>query len=325
MLSRRLILPMTVALIGLVMAAEADGEAAFSISAEAFRRLSPADQKTLVANALEHRLQHAENLSYEALQRGRIHEYRNGTVGDKQVDLNGRRDRHWRLGNSFRMDTDRGGVDVSDPNEFQVSGFDPAAGVGRSTIRLSETDRTFGRIDAEPNPIVETNRYQYWLDGEHTSSGEYLIRDLVDHRDRFAIEVPEGQDKVQLTVPWQPRWSDSPVGTRAVVLDPRKGFLPIQGKGRWETKKSDGKLAWRVEEFVVEASRLVGDVWMPTKLRELIGGSPLGEGKIAVWEIEVESLEAGTVTPEDLVVPFPEGMEIVDAIKGVSYTVGQDG
>jgi hypothetical protein len=63
---------------------------------------------------------------------------------------------------------------------------------------------------------------------------------------------------------------------------------------------------------------------MPTQLRLEIAASPAPE-TIAVHEITVTRMEHGKVTPADLKVPFTDGMQIVDVIKGVTYWVDAQG
>jgi hypothetical protein len=155
---------------------------------------------------------------------------------------------------------------------------------------------------------------------------EYLFRYLVTYKDSYTIESPVGSGTVHLTVPWTPVHTDKPLGTREFILDPRKGFLPIRGKAQWESKLSDGSPFWREEAFVVERSELVGEVWMPTKLKEYLrASSGDGENTISIWEIEVTKIESGKVRPADLEIVFPARMQVVDAIQGESYVVGADG
>ncbi len=300
-------------------------KAAFAMSINEFRQLSPADQKALLARAFKHRLEHAKNIYFEVQVRQGGYEFRNDQVGKRVFDLNGRNYRLWRLGDVYRMDSERGGVDIAKPNEFISDGFDPGAGIGKSTVRFSGNTRSFGRIDVEPDVAVEDNRLAYWLDGKHVPWGEYLFRYLVDHKDSYTIEEPVDQNMVRLTVPWQTIYSLEPWGKREFTLDPSKGFLPICGKAHWETNKfSGGITAWRTEVFVVEASKLVGDVWMPMKLKEVISGNTL-RGKCNVLETKVTKIEWGTVKAQDIEFLFSPGTEVVDAIKGVTYVVGPNG
>jgi hypothetical protein len=221
------------------------------------------------------------------------------------------------------MDTDRGGADVSNPDEFVSSGFNAIDGVARITVRQSQRAKTAGRIDVNQDSLIYSNRYAYWLDGKHHPEGEFLFRYLVEHPNSYTLEAPVDQDKVRLTVPWQPLFRKTPLGTRQFVLDPRKGFLPVRGKARWDEPGSPP--SWRTEEFVVEASQLVGDVWMPTKLKEMISSSNGDNNTVAVWIMDVTKIESGNVTAKDLKVSFSKGMEIVDAIKGIAFVVGENG
>jgi hypothetical protein len=299
--------------------------AAFAMTVEEFGRLSPADQKTIVSSAFEHRLKQARNMYYESQTRLSINEYQMGKLGNELLKLNGGNYRQWKLGTSYRIDTVKGGADVSKPAMWVSSGFDSDAALGRYTVRFAEAEPGSGRIDVVEDPVIFQNRYLYWLDGKHKAQGEFLIRYLFDHRDNFIIASPARKNYARLIVPWQPMISDTPIGTREVLLDVSKGFLPIEGKGSWKLETSEGETWWRTEEFYVESSQLVGDVWMPTKLKELVGADSLGSGKVNVWETEVSKIEVGSVKATDLVIPFPKGMNVVDAIKGTAYVVGDEG
>lgn len=302
-------------------------DAAFAMSADEFRKLPYDDQKSIVIKAFERRLALAENIHYAATLKGRNHEYHDGKIGKPLVELNGSRLRHWRLGKAFRMDTIRGG-DMSAgslPVESVASGFDPNTGVGTCAVHFNNTTRCFGRIEGSPDPITESNRYACWLDGEGTAEQEFFIRYVVDHQVDIAIEDSGQSETVRLIAPWKPSWSGEVIGARTYELEPSKGFLPVRGKAGWELRGQDGGMNWRNEEFFVEAEKIVGGVYMPTKYKELIRASTLGAGLVTVWQTEVSKLEAGNVTPRDLEVPLTEGMEIVNAIEGVAYVIGPNG
>jgi hypothetical protein len=318
---------MLVGLLGLDGLARAQDRAAFAMPLGEFQQLSAAEQKALLGRVFEHRLEHAKNIYFEVQVRMAGYEYRNGQVGKKTFDANGRNYRLWRLVDAYRMASDRGGIDVAIPIEFVNSGFDPREGIGKSTVRFKGNNRAYGRIDSVHDISEEDNRLTYWLDGKHptTGWGEYIFRFLVDNKDSYVIETPVDQNMVRLKVPWITIVSPEPWGTREFILDPSKGFLPIRGKGRWETDKfGDGKTHWRVEEFEVGDSQLVGDVWMPLHLKEIIVSSRRANA-CNVLETKVTKIEWGTVKPEDLEVAFSPGMRIVDAIKGDTYVVGENG
>jgi hypothetical protein len=297
-----------------------------SMSVDDFGALTAVDQRLLLAAAFERRLEHAKNLFYESTTRIRNHEYRDGAVGKAVEPGRSDRFRHWTLGRSYRMEYDRF-EEWSDgePGLFASSHFNASDGTVRGVARIPNRNRVYGRIGVDRDPPTEANRFDYWLDGEHNGMAEYLFRYLVDHREEYTVEVPFEVDKIRLTVPWQPRSSNKPLGTREFVLDPLKGFLPVRGFARREEKLRTGIVRWRTEEFIVEESRLVGDVWMPSKLKELIGGSVLGPNVVNVYNTEIHRIEAGTVKPEDLEIHFPVGTEVIDAIKGLHYFTDASG
>ena len=302
----------------------ADGLAAFAISVEEFLELSPTDRAAVVTGAYERRLEHARNIHYEATQLLSTHKVHNDKGGELIEVLPFARWQHWRLGDSYRIDAERGRESgIAAPLKFTSLNFDSDQGIGRVTSHLSNRTRKYGRIAAKPDPLSEMNRYGYWLDGKHNVWSEYLFRYLVEHCGNFSFEAPVDGDKVRLTVPWKPIFTDQPLGTREFILDPSKGFLPVRGEAHWNDRR-EAQPSWRIESFTVESSQLVDGVWMPTKLKEHIRAST-GKGTGNVYDITVTKIEAGNVTPEDLVVEFPSGTQVVDAIKRISYVAGDDG
>ena len=295
------------------------------MSVDEFRQLSAAEQRALLAALFQRRLELAKNIHVASTSSCDLHKYLDGQIGEKVTSTYFDRFRLWRLNNSYRMDSetykDRG---APDPAQTVSSAFYADEGFGRYTVRQHHMKAGVGRIDTAHDPIVESNRYAYWLDGDFPHKEFYLFRYLLDHREEWGVEAAAEGDAVTLTVPWQPWFSDKPLGERRFLLDPQKGFLPVQGHSRWDRTLGNGKPSWRVEDFVVEESQLVGDVWMPTKLREEVWASSVAD-QIAVYEIEASDFKVGTVTAEDLHVAFTEGMDIVDAVKGVNYIADANG
>ena len=147
---------------------------------------------------------------------------------------------------------------------------------------------------------------------------------LLDQKDQFTIEAPVEGDKVRLTLSSPPGGADSPRTKNTYLLDPRKGFLPVQCESRYEAPATRERRFWYEETSVVEESRLVHDVWMPIKIREtyVVSRSP---ERISVWEMTALAVDFGTVKPSDIRVPFAEGMKIVDVIDGVEYVANAEG
>lgn len=287
--------------------------------AEEFRSQSPGEQRENVLKALRDRLtRSAANIVYEIETVFQICELDAANVVGKPVagTESRTRIRHWRIDDSYRMERIyAASLDPKAASSKENMNFDASAGVSRIVAWPSgESGRIIARIDPVPSSMADLNRYAYFLDGKHTSSGEFVIRYLVDRADLLTVEMPAEGAMVHVTIPWQPRFLKQPAGLRTLTLDPARGFLPVSGLGSWKRDKQ-----WRREEFEVSDARLVNGLWMPIQLREVVSASPGRPRTAGVYETRVLSIELGRVTPQDLAVSFPEGAEVVDTIEGVRY------
>ena len=297
------------------------------------RTMNSSAQIALLREVFGRRLAHATNISYTS--QVVCSSYRlNGDEIGPLVQKGWRLvNKHWRLGGSYRMDSE---FYLSYGDEEAASrsqaGFDEAEGVA-TMVGLTLGDPFYGRISTRQDQFIDNNRYAYWLDGDGPEHGdaEFLVRYTLQHLDEAVIAQSDDEPLVKLTVPWKPLFSrDRALGVRHLWLDPAKGFLPVKGHARWDL--ADGS-DFRSEEFVVEGSQVVADVWMPTRLKEFIRVGHVNKNPAAahlkntvgVYETSVLTIEHGNVTPEDLVIEFPTGTKVLDEIEGLSYTVGEDG
>ena len=280
----------------------------------------------------QRRLEQSRNLYYELEESTKWYENHNGEPDKlrKNNPERRRRFRHWRLGDSFRADGDGyENPNDAEPSSSSSDGLNSAEGIARNTSidRKGKTPPN-GQVQY-PFADYSNDQYVYWFDCKdpdpHARLGEYLFPYLIRHQDQFVIKAPIAGDKVQLTVPWQPWWAEKPGGKRTYVLDPEKGFLPIRCDSRWDDATTTrDKPQWRIETLAVDESRLVGDVWMPTKLaaKTIVSHMPQ---MVVVCETRVSRIEAGAVKPSDLFVPFTAGMRIQDTIEGVTYVADAEG
>ena len=299
------------------------------MSAEEFASLSGADQQALLVRVFEHRLEHAANLYYEARETIDVHEYHDGQpVGPPQKQLGGDDVRFWQLGSSYRMDFDRWRKEGQDPVVSNSFGFSAQEGVGRRMSKLRDLRNPdqvhiFGRVDQEHNPRWLQGRFQYWLDGEFPHPREYFFRDLIARQEEFIVRAPVENGLVELTVDYD-LFARAEPGTRVVLLDPEKGFLPVRGEARGEDLSPEGRHRYRKEGFVVHESRLVEDVWMPVRFTHTIASSAAPD-ICNIHNTEILQIEHGKVVPKDLKVLFPEGTRVVDAVRGVTYVADRYG
>lgn len=293
-----------------------------NITPSDFWSAPPEVRKEIVQDAIEQRLRVMRgNIHYIVKTDFSNYEYDEGDLKNPIADS----ETHtiyscWQIDNSFRMSMRRDRKNAAlNPNERIETTYDAKDGSVRSTGRIRGANRAFARIDTKPDKIVEYDRFRYWLDGKHTPTGEFIFRCIVDKFDEMSLEKGADDTTVVLVVPWQPIYKRKPVGTRSYVCDIRMGFMPISGRAEWK----DGN-QWRFEKFTVESPQLLENIWMPGKLQEIIGGSPLGDKTVAVYNTEVLTLEAGTVDSSDLKVTFPEGAQVVDSRQGVFYKAGRN-
>ncbi|MEQ9586635.1 MAG: hypothetical protein RJS97_01480 [Parvibaculaceae bacterium] len=287
-----------------------------------FQELSPADQRELLAAAFEHRLQKTANLSYESSVFVRVQNRTNGKLG-KVIWPGGRTDfqRH-RLGESYRVDTKQFGEDLeakSKPPLIQ-SGFNADEGVSRVRVQ-QPSGKITARIDTKQDIVIVHDRYSYWLTGADVPDSEFLFTYLLKNKDDWTLTTENEPSLVKLSVPWKPLHSrNRAVGDKHVWLDPARGYMPVRGEARWE---NDG---WRSEEFSVDEAQQIDGLWLPTTITEIIGSSSFGKtmpNAVNVIETTTQNIKMGAVTEADVRVVFPKGTEVVDAIEGVAYTIGE--
>lgn len=217
-----------------------------------------------------------------------------------------------------------------EPKTVRRTAYDAKNGTSRSATYANPDELTVAAITTGKNPIITTNRYAYWLDGEENPFAEHLFRDLVEAIASYTVVLDEEAQMVNLSVPWKLRGYPDDIGTWSYVLDPRKGFMPVSAKGTWDDRKEDEDPSvppqrWRIEEFIVTDSKCVGDVWMPLKLREVITASTAEKNVANVYDTTIHEIEHGNVTAQDLIVEFGDKTYVADETKSVEYVADSNG
>ncbi|MBN1394859.1 MAG: M48 family metalloprotease [Pirellulales bacterium] len=311
---------------------EAKKDQPVSMSADEFMRLTPTERRDLLVRVFQHRLEQADNLYYKTEQLFEVRKNNNGSPGELLEDKPESRFvyRHWRLNDSCRLDKDAYNTpDDAKPNYKRTVGVNAEEGLARVVTIRDVGERRPSAVVVYPKNLYSGDHYIFWLDHKlpqikelASSTGEPLFPYLIRHKDEFKFE-PAG-DLIRLSVPWQPWWAEKPGGMQVCLLDPQKGFLPVKCDSRWNGKTDDGKPLSCEGYHTVKECRLVGDVWMPVKIsmRSEISFAP---EEIYICEINVLQIEHGEVEPSDLMVPFSEGMKIVDTVEGISYTSDAQG
>lgn len=301
-------------------------DCSFGMSKEQFSKLSMDDRRDVVIAAFEHRLKHGQNVHYRVLVSLHNSEFKNDKVGKTVWAGIKFGFEHWRLGDSYRMDTDQYG-DVSNhtPLQHVSSSFDAREGRSRGTVKSSRLKGTYARIDQVHSPVIVHNRYVNWLDGVQNSHAHHVFRLALNARSELQVELSPKDSFIIVKFPWTPYREPKPIGEWVLHLDPIKGFLPIQAYGQWEKGTPTLNQSYRREKFIINESLLVGDVWMPASIQEVVQASTLDSSLANVWNTKITEIRQGEVSAKDLVVPIEKGMRVVDAIAGVSYTADEAG
>jgi hypothetical protein len=290
-----------------------------------FRALPRERQAAVVVAAIQHRLERTLNLRYDLEVFFFTHRGEDAGPYSPRPQDNLQRYRFWWLDGSYRMERDDyfGGILKDRPDECVTNAFDAAQGVNRGLVNAASLRNTYARIDVKQDELVVTrNRYSFWFDGRRSHAGEHFLRYILDHGDALTVDASDhGEATIVVTLPWAHNWDGQIDGEHRLHLDPLRGFMPVRTFARWEDATHD----WRSNAWHVLESRLVGEVWMPTRLQEVRRGSRLDPGTASCYQITVSSIEQGRVVPEDLYLEFPRGTEVVDAIRGVGYVVGPHG
>ena len=215
---------------------------------------------------------------------------------------------------SFRPDAEK-------PSSFVNTTYDFREGAMQSF--LDRNNRKFGRLDVTQERVMRANHYMHWFVGTFPNEVEYIFPYALAHQESWEIKSPVKGNKVHLAVDYRFTFFDEDPGEgkRVYILDPEKGFLPIEGDARWDRSLNKD---WRIERFRVEKSALVGDIWMPIEITsELAVGAGFGRGNVI--KTKVNDIEYGSVVDADVELVFPEDTQIVDAIKGITYMTDAKG
>jgi len=284
-----------------------------------FSQMSDKEKVNYLYLVFETRIKHAANLSYrlESSMGGR----RFNVPNTDTIDLY-RVFEHRVLNNSYTMRIDA--PSSGDYHQMVSIFFDGREGITKNYVNTPDNvaDTFFGRIDTSEDPMIRENRYTAWLSGNFLTEfhGEdyFIFSCLMQHKEQWEIELDAAGRRVKLTSPYPERFvADSFDGTRKLILDPQKGFMPLSGEFRWEATWND-RNRWSEERFVVEESLLVDGVWMPIRMLIRLRSSFHPEIE-TFFRMSISDITHGQVSEADMFLRFPEGTSVVDAIAGVSY------
>jgi hypothetical protein len=296
-----------------------------------FANLSLKEQKKILIHIFAERVEHSKNIHYRL-----EHSITYPKLSPDKLDFRKlirtveesksyRVFEHWVLNDTYRMSIDEFDTDKQ-PIHRIIDVFDQGKGVRKGVqFYYKEESPPTGRIDTVYNPIEQLNTYLAWIGGVNIHGKSfYIFTDLLEHQDEWIIETDFDSPLVRLTTSYPPRSTmERYEGRRTLLLDPMKGFMPIDSEVTWHGK--DGNYEnWEEQCFIVDESKLVGNIWMPT-LMTLYFRTKITAHKFTLIRMKITEIEHGQVTDKDMVFKFPENTRVVDAIQGVSYKTDANG
>lgn len=269
-----------------------------------------------IVAAFEYRMEFVKNLRFKMELEVEVFEDDHGQPGRLVAKLPVERFEYWQLGDSNRQDVELVNSDGS-ISQF-ASNFNALRGQG--VTRSGGTVRPGGYIDSKRDPLMDSNRYRFWLNirdwGLYES--EYIFNYVLDRKDLFQVETDAESGLLKLTTDYvRSVHTEASSGKRILWLDPNKGYLPVKGLFEWQHSPNGRRI---IERFEVNESMLVGDVWMPTSIKEHLLSSVHN-----IFTIRITEIEQGSVTPEELEIEFLPNTLFVDAIKGISFVGDEKG
>lgn len=293
-----------------------------------FPSLTGAELRTAVQEALAARLEAVQNLELVSWTEARQHEFADGAIG-KPATPGTRGEFHLkRLNGSYWLSArlfsnERPSV----PNIVSESNFDGDEGRSRG-LMLENGGRTalFGRIDTKMDDSITINRAAYYITDWPNGEGMHFYRDILAEAGNWTVSSIPGKGEVVVSYPYRHRILSKHglTGSCMVVFDAGRGMVPVRMKIDYRAT-ADGQEIWRDETVSMEDVREVDGVWIPFKIQSLVRASSLKEGRCVLENTEVENASMGGVGEGDLVIDFPAGTFVTDAVQGVSYKVGADG
>jgi LPXTG-motif cell wall-anchored protein len=300
---------------------------------ERFVKLSSDNQKKILAEVFEKRVNFAKNLFYRNEVRIEGYENNNGKSGAPVGKVARRNYTLWQLNNDYRYNIDF--FDPSQKNALQwaTAWWDSKEGIQKTTLKNESLDRTFARIDTVlERSLLLNDHYSFWLQSgssETYQTPHYLFPYLLEHQNEWNIVAPFEEDKIQLTLGYDPGIRGTTAiqqeGKLSIVLDPSKDYMPIRGSMRGDMVFEKDRKHWREEIFTVKESKLINGIWMPYKLETRISSANSPINKISIIFSTITEMEQGKVTKEDVTMKFPESTEVTDAINGISYKTDVNG
>lgn len=327
-----------------VLAQEPKTSELSSMSVEAFFKLNVTEQQNVLSSEIVQRLKFFENVKYSTsfilynITGGSTFPY-TGPIPPPSPEQNKVLDVRLskRLEGSYKTETKRENAKIPDLRILTVNAYDASLGEFRATNTAHEGEKnhkTHAAISTEKDIIDKEDRFSYWGFGKTEPRGVFFLDDSLRALEELRNPSNDGVKSdvlilagkvggtktIALTfrsvIPGQVNID----GKITVEFDPERQFLPIAFHlERHLETGGNRKLHWFEAMLVLDAKQVDG-VWCPTRFQLLQANEPLtATNESPLYDVQVKSIEFGSVTPDDIKLTFPAGVRVVDRIREVGF------
>ena len=292
--------------------------------------LSRDEQIVAIRAALESRMQLVNNVEVSSTTTVRMYQYDEGSgeLGTPVNDGAHYRFNLKRLGESYLIDAKlTEGLVKQEERIASLSNYDEDIGESRILGQHAGIEKKMARIDEVRDDTLILNPAAYYLLGGDGREPKRFVDSLLAESSHWTIGlIANAESMVVISFPFQdPAFlKDGFTGSRSVAFNWDKGMVPVRESIEWRSSHG-GKDVWFSASTVLSELELIGDVWWPRKIRTLTRGTALGDGKCVEKLTELGPPRIGTIKKDDLQIVFPAGTFVTDAVRGHSYTVGENG
>lgn len=290
-------------------------------------KLPMKEQRQVVITEIERYRKLLNNITFSASSETQGFQWNNGSIGvatnegvRSQITL-------WRIGGSYKLNAELSS-NVTTPETIlrSLSGFDQLTGLSRSFADHKGTARTYGRIDTVRDNTEGTSSAVFYLAEGLDVNGQSFWADIIDQFDNWMISAIPTRKRIVISYPHinpEARVGEF-AGSRTISLVWEPNFYVAGNMLVWRMKNGD-KETWWNSQTTLEEPVEVDDVLIPTKITSINRNSGLGEVVCAKETTTVQNISIGNVGIDDLLVRFPKGVYVTNAIEQVSYLTNVDG
>lgn len=317
-----------------------------AMSADAFFALPVEEQRAVLVEALEQRLQLFENMAYET--RSRKYSLREdlstfpyggeipGPAEQRLLDL----ERVTRcLGESYWQKSQL--VLLESPQhehgamhkEMRTADASEGEFLCAHEMINEEGQSSSGTISHLEDWNHKEGLLNFWGSGTDGGHDLYFIQEsvhaltLLDTADDESARVPSlnsgmiGERRtISLSYPFQFKRMKKYPGILTVNFDPERQFLPLAYRLECSEEQEQGRTLRWFEAMRVEQAEQQQGIWFPQRFHLLkCNGLPTGTEGSSVEEVLVKAVSFGTVTDQDLAFTFPAGVDVRNYTNGVRF------